>query len=152
MYTKTPEPGPDYLIPFGKARTVRRGDDLTVVAWGRTVHMVQQALSQVAGEAGGEPSVEVIDLRTIVPMDIEAVLLSVSRTGKAIVAHEAPVFAGMGAEIAARIADQAFESLDAPVRRVGARDCFVPFAPNLEAAVLPGVEEIARAIKELLEY
>ncbi len=152
VYTKTPEPGPDYLIPFGKARTVRRGDDLTVVAWGRTVHMVQQALSQVAGEAGGEPSVEVIDLRTIVPMDIEAVLLSVSRTGKAIVAHEAPVFAGMGAEIAARIADQAFESLDAPVRRVGARDCFVPFAPNLEAAVLPGVEEIARAIKELLEY
>ena len=152
VYTKTPEPGPDYLIPFGKARTVRSGDDLTVVAWGRTVHMVQQALSQVAGEAGGEPSVEVIDLRTIVPMDIEAVLRSVSRTGKAIVAHEAPVFAGMGAEVAARIADRAFESLDAPVRRVGARDCFVPFAPNLEAAVLPGVDEIARAIKELLEY
>jgi len=152
VYTKTPEPGPDYLVPFGKARIVRQGDDLTVIAWGRTVHMVQQALSQVGGETGREPSVEVIDLRTIVPMDIEAVLRSVTRTGKAIVAHEAPVFAGMGAEVAARIGDLAFESLDAPVRRVGAKDSFVPFAPNLEAAVLPGVEEIARAIRELLEY
>src|SRR5438093_425940 len=152
VYTKTPEPGPDYLIPFGKARTVRRGDDLTVVAWGRTVHMVQQALSQVAAAAGGEPSVEIIDLRTIVPMDIETVLESVARTGRALVAHEAPLFAGMGAEIAARIADRAFEYLDAPVRRIGAQDSFVPFAPNLEAAVLPSVEQIAGAVKDLLEY
>jgi len=152
VYTKTPEPGPDYLIPFGKARRVRRGDDLTVVAWGRTVHMVQQALSQVAAAAGGEPSVEIIDLRTIVPMDIETVLESVARTGRALVAHEAPLFAGMGAEIAARIADRAFEYLDAPVRRIGAQDSFVPFAPNLEAAVLPSVEQIAGAVKDLLEY
>ena len=92
------------------------------------------------------------DLRTIVPMDIETVQASVARTGRALVAHEAPMFAGMGAEIAARIADGAFESLDAPVRRVGARDSFVPFAPNLEAAILPSVEQIARAIKEILEY
>ncbi|MBI1951916.1 MAG: dehydrogenase E1 component subunit alpha/beta [Acidobacteria bacterium] len=152
VYTKTPEPGPDYLIPFGKARTVRRGDDLTIVAWGRTVHMVQQALSQVAARAGGEPSAEVIDLRTIVPMDIDAVLASVSRTGRALVAHEAPLCAGMGAEVAALIADRAFASLDAPIRRVAARDSFVPFAPNLEAAVLPSVEQIARAIQEVLEY
>ncbi|HEV8701473.1 MAG TPA: thiamine pyrophosphate-dependent enzyme [Candidatus Polarisedimenticolia bacterium] len=152
VYTKTPEPGPDYLIPFGKARTVRRGDDLTVVAWGRTVHMVQQALSQVAERAGGEPSVDLIDLRTIVPMDVDAVLQSVSRTGRALVVHEAPLFAGMGAEVAALIADRAFEFLDAPVRRVGARDSFVPFAPNLEAAVLPSVEQVARAIQEILEY
>jgi len=152
VYTKTPEPGPDYLIPFGKARRVRRGDDLTVVAWGRTVHMVQQAISQVAAAAGGEPSVEIIDLRTIVPMDIETVLESVARTGRALVAHEAPLFAGMGAEIAARIADRAFEYLDAPVRRIGAQDSFVPFAPNLEAAVLPSVEQIAGAVKDLLEY
>src|SRR6266571_3778225 len=152
VYTKTPEPGPDYLIPFGKARIVRRGDDLTVVAWGRTVHMVQQALSEVAAASGGEPSVEVIDLRTIVPMDIETVLESVARTGRALVAHEAPLFAGMGGEIAAVIADRGFEYLDAPVRRVGAKDCFVPFAPNLEAAVLPSVEQIAQAIKDLLAY
>jgi 2-oxoisovalerate dehydrogenase E1 component len=152
VYTKTPEPGPDYLIPFGKARIVRQGNDLTIVAWGRTVHMVQQALSQVAGLEGGEPSADLIDLRTIVPMDVDAVLASVARTGRALVVHEAPLCAGMGAEVAAIIADRAFEHLDAPVRRVAAQDSFVPFAPNLEAAVLPSVEQIARAIKELLEY
>jgi len=151
VYTKAPEPGPDYVIPFGKARVVRSGTDLTVVAWGRTVHMAQQALGQLAAD-GGEPSVEVIDLRTIVPLDIETVLDSARRTGKVLVAHEAPIFAGMGAEVAARVADAAFESLDAPVRRVAARDCFVPFAPNLEAAVLPSVEQIAAAMRELLAY
>jgi 2-oxoisovalerate dehydrogenase E1 component len=151
VYTKTPEPGADYLLPFGQARVVREGSDLTVVTWGRTVHMAQQALGILAG-SGEEPSVEVIDLRTIVPMDMETVLQSVRRTGRVLVAHEAPVFAGMGAEIAARIADEAFDSLDAPVRRVGALDCFVPFAPNLEAAVLPSLEQIATAIRELLEH
>jgi 2-oxoisovalerate dehydrogenase E1 component len=152
VYTKTPEPGRDYVIPFGKARIVRPGDDLTVIAWGRAVHMVQQAISQVAAGAGGEPSVEVIDLRTVAPLDIETVLASVARTGRALVAHEAPLFAGMGGEIAAVLADRGFEYLDAPVRRVGARDSFVPFAPNLEAAVLPSVEQIAQAIKDLLAY
>jgi 2-oxoisovalerate dehydrogenase E1 component len=151
VYTKTPEPGPDYLVPFGKARTVRGGDDLTVVAWGRTVHMALQALGQLAAQ-GSEPSVEILDLRTIVPMDLEAILESARRTGRVLVAHEAPLFAGMGAEVAARVADAAFEFLDAPVRRIGARDCFVPFAPNLEAAVLPSVEQITAGIKELLAY
>jgi 2-oxoisovalerate dehydrogenase E1 component len=152
VYTKTPEPGRDYVIPFGKARVVRAGDHLTVIAWGRTVHMVQQALSQVATAEGGEPSVEVIDLRTIVPLDLDTVLASVARTGRALVAHEAPLFAGMGGEIASVIADQGFEYLDAPVRRIGAKDSFVPFAPNLEAAVLPSVEQIAQAIRDLLAY
>jgi 2-oxoisovalerate dehydrogenase E1 component len=151
VYSKTQEPDADYLLPFGSARIVRPGDDLTVIAWGRTVHMVQQALGQLAG-AGAEPSVEVIDLRTIVPLDIETVLTSARRTGRALVVHEAPLFAGMGAEVAAQIADGAFESLDAPVRRVGARDCFVAFAPNLETAILPSVEEIAGAIRELLMF
>jgi 2-oxoisovalerate dehydrogenase E1 component len=151
VYSKSPEPDADYLVPFGKARVVRAGDDLTVVAWGRTVHMAQQALSQIAGEAG-EPSVEVIDLRTIAPMDIDTVLDSVRRTGRALVVHEAPMFAGMGAEVAALITDAAFSMLDAPVRRVAARDCFVPFAPNLEAAILPSVEQIAAAIRGLLTY
>jgi 2-oxoisovalerate dehydrogenase E1 component len=151
VYSKTQEPDADYLLPFGRARIVRPGDDLTVIAWGRTVHMVQQALGQLAG-AGAEPSVEVIDLRTIVPLDIETVLTSARRTGRALVVHEAPLFAGMGAEVAAQIADGAFESLDAPVRRVGARDCFVAFAPNLETAILPSVEEIAGAIRELLMF
>lgn len=151
VYSKTKEPDADYLLPFGQARIVRPGDDLTVVAWGRTVHMAQQALGQMAGD-GAEPSVELIDLRTIVPLDIETVLTSVRRTGRAMVVHEAPLFAGMGAEIAAQIADGAFESLDAPVRRVGARDSFVAFAPNLETAILPSVDGIAGAMRELLMF
>jgi len=151
VYSKSPEPGPDYVLPFGKARVVRAGDDLTVVAWGRTVHMAQQALGALASE-GQEPSVEILDLRTLVPMDLDAVLSSARKTGRVLVAHEAPMLAGMGAEVAARIADAAFDRLDAPVRRVAARDSFVPFAPNLEAAVLPSVEEIAAAIKDLMQY
>jgi 2-oxoisovalerate dehydrogenase E1 component len=151
VYTKTPEPGPDYVLPFGKARVVRPGTDVTIVAWGRSVHMALQALGQMAA-AGAEPSAEIIDLRTIVPLDMDTVLASARRTGRVLVAHEAPLFAGMGAEVAAQIADAAFDSLDAPVRRIGARDSFVPFAPNLEAAVLPSVEQIATAIGELLTY
>jgi len=151
VYTKTPEPGPDYLLPFGQAAIVRPGTDLTVVTWGRTVHMAQQALGQLAAQ-GGEPSAEIIDLRTIVPMDIETVVASVRRTGRVLVAHEAPLFAGMGPEAVAQIADAAFDSLDAPVRRVGALDSFVPFAPNLETAVLPSVDQIATAIRDLMRY
>jgi 2-oxoisovalerate dehydrogenase E1 component len=113
--------------------------------------MAQQALGQLAAQ-GGEPSAEIIDLRTIVPMDIETVVASVRRTGRVLVAHEAPLFAGMGAEVAARIADAAFDSLDAPVRRVGALDSFVPFAPNLETAVLPSVDQIATALVDLMRY
>jgi 2-oxoisovalerate dehydrogenase E1 component len=151
VYTKTPEPGPDYLLPFGQAAIVRPGTDITVVTWGRTVHMAQQALGQLAAQ-GDEPSAEIIDLRTIVPMDIETVVASVRRTGRVLVAHEAPLFAGMGAEVVAQIADAAFDSLDAPVRRVGALDSFVPFAPNLEIAVLPSVDQIATAIRDLMRY
>jgi len=151
VYSKSLEPGPEYVLPFGQAKVVREGSDLTVVAWGRTVNMAQQALGALAAE-GTEPSVEILDLRTIVPLDLDAVYASVRKTGRVLVAHEAPMLAGMGAEVAARIADATFDSLDAPVRRVAARDSFVPFAPNLEAAVLPSVEEIAAAIQELLNY
>jgi 2-oxoisovalerate dehydrogenase E1 component len=130
---------------------VREGSDVTVVAWGRTVHMAVQALGALQAQ-GVEASVEILDLRTIVPFDLDAVLASAKKTGRVLVAHEAPLLAGMGAEIAARIADAAFDSLDAPVRRVAAKDSFVPFAPNLEAFVLPSVEQIARAIGDLLNY
>jgi 2-oxoisovalerate dehydrogenase E1 component len=151
VYSKSPEPGPGYLLPFGKAKVVREGSDVTVVAWGRTVHMAVQALGALQAQ-GVEASVEILDLRTIVPIDLDAVLASAKKTGRVLVAHEAPLLAGMGAEIAARIADAAFDSLDAPVRRVAAKDSFVPFAPNLEAFVLPSVEQIARAIGDLLNY
>jgi 2-oxoisovalerate dehydrogenase E1 component len=151
VYSKSPEPGPGYLLPFGKAKVVREGSDVTVVAWGRTVHMAVQAIGALQAQ-GTDASVEILDLRTIVPLDVDAVLRSAKKTGRVLVAHEAPLLAGMGAEIAARIADAAFDSLDAPVRRVAAKDSFVPFAPNLEAYVLPSVEQIAQAIGDLLSY
>ena len=149
VYTKGLEPDADYLIPFGKSKVVSHGTDLTVVTWGRGVPMTQQALSKMGDDA---PSVEVLDLRSIVPLDQEGILESVRRTGKALVVHEDSVFMGFGAEIVAQIAASAFEYLDAPVQRVGAVDCFVPFAPNLEAAVLPSVDGIVQAIQELAAY
>lgn len=149
VFTKGMEPDPDFLIPFGRARLVREGTDMTVVAWGRTVHMVSQALSKMRE---GAPSVDLVDLRTIVPLDEETIVESIRKTGKLLVVHEDSVFMGFGAEIAARVADSAFEYLDAPVRRVGALDSFVPFAANLEAAVLPSVEGIEAAIRDLAAY
>ncbi len=149
VYTKGLEPDADYLIPFGKSRVVSQGTDLTVVTWGRGVPMTHQAISKMGDDA---PSVEVLDLRSIVPLDQEGILESVRRTGKVLVVHEDSVFMGFGAEIVAQIAASAFEHLDAPVRRVGAEDCFVPFAPNLETAVLPSVDGIVEAIRELVAY
>lgn len=149
VYTKGLEPDADYLIPFGKSKVVSQGTDLTVVTWGRGVPMTQQALSRMGDDA---PSVEVLDLRSIVPLDLEGILDSVRRTGKALVVHEDSVFMGFGAEIVAQIAALAFEHLDAPVERVGAEDCFVPFAANLEAAVLPSVDGIVEAIRRTASY
>jgi len=149
VYTKGLEPDPEFLIPFGRARIAREGSDLTVVSWGRAIHMVAQALAKMGDAA---PSVDLIDLRTIVPLDEETVFESIRRTGKALIVHEDSVFMGFGAELAARIADGAFEYLDAPVKRVGALDSFVPFAPNLETAVLPSVEAIEGAIREVAAY
>ncbi len=149
VFTKSPEPDADYLVPFGKARRVSEGTEITVVSWGRTVHMVSQALTRMGAEA---PSVDLIDLRTLVPLDMEAVLESVRRTGRALVVHEDSVFMGFGAELAARIAAEGFEYLDAPVRRVGALDSFVPFAPELESTVLPSVEGIGKEMADLVAY
>ena len=149
VYTKGLEPDADYLVPFGKSKVVSQGTDLTVVTWGRGVPMTQQALSKMGDDA---PSVEVLDLRSIVPLDQEGILESVRRTGKVLVVHEDSVFMGFGAEIVAQIAASVFEHLDAPVQRVGAEDCFVPFASNLEAAVLPSVDGIVEAIRELAAY
>ena len=150
VYTKALEPDADYLVPFGRARVERAGTDVTVVTWGSGVYRAVQAAKRLEDEAGA--SIEVLDLRTLMPFDMEAVLASVKRTSKVLVLHEAPLTGGFGGEIAARIADEAFEYLDAPVKRIGAFDSFVPFAPSLEAAVLPAAEQVSQALLELLRF
>ncbi len=149
IYTKTVEPDAEYLIPFGKGRIAREGSDTTVIAWGSTVHRALQAAGDLEQEG---ISVEVIDLRSIVPYDKDLIAASVSKTGRAVVAHEAPLTGGFGGEIAAFVADACFRSLDAPVRRVAARDSFVPFAATLETAVLPSMEQIREAIRETARF
>jgi pyruvate/2-oxoglutarate/acetoin dehydrogenase E1 component len=137
----------DPLAP-GKARVVRDGDDVTVVTWGRMVH---ETLDAVAAMDGG-PSVEVIDLRTLVPLDVETVCASVARTGRCLVVHEAVEQFGPGGEIVAQIAEHALFDLDGPVRRYGALASPVPYSPGLEAAMLPGSDGIVAAIEAVLEH
>ncbi len=149
VYTKSPEPGPEYLIPFGKARIARVGSSVTVIAWGSTVYRSMQAASELA-KSGVE--VEVIDLRSILPYDRETIAASVMKTGRAVVAHEATLLGGFGAEIAAFIAEACFRNLDAPVRRVAAKDSFCPFATSLEAAVLPDTAQIVDAIRDVAGF
>jgi len=142
-------PGPDYTIPFGKAACVREGRDVTVVTFGAVVHRSLLAAKQVALDG---IEAEVLDLRTLSPWDWEAVAASVRRTGRVVVAHEDCLSWGYGAEIAARVASELFEHLDAPVRRVGALDTFVGYNPVLEDATLPQVETLAAAIRETARY
>jgi 2-oxoisovalerate dehydrogenase E1 component len=149
-YNKGRNPGPDYCIPFGKARTVRPGRDLTIVTFGALVQRSVVAAKQVAEQDGIEA--EVIDLRTLSPYDWDAIAESVKRTGKVIVAQEDQLSWGYTAEIAARIADELFEWLDAPVRRIGATDTFVGYAPSLEDFILPQVPGIAAEIRKLARY
>jgi 2-oxoisovalerate dehydrogenase E1 component beta subunit len=142
-------PAERYTVPFGQARVHREGDDAVVVTWGAMVHTATEAAEQLAGE-GFE--VEILDLRTIIPWDREAVLESVRRTSKVLVLHEDTRTGGFGAEIAATIAEEAFEHLDAPVRRIAAPDTPVPFSPPLEKAYIPQVEDVAKALRELAAY
>ncbi|HLJ17015.1 MAG TPA: thiamine pyrophosphate-dependent enzyme [Bryobacteraceae bacterium] len=147
--SKTQEPDADYLVPFGRGRVCKEGQELTVVTWGGTVYTVLEAVRQL--EPAGR-SIEVIDLRSIVPLDEEIIYNSVRKTSRVVVAHEDSLFMGFGAEVAARIAQNCFNSLDAPVTRVAAQDCFVPAATNLELMVLPSVDGVRGAIEEALRY
>lgn len=148
LQVQTGEPDADYLIPFGKGRIVREGSDLTIVTWGYTVHLALDAARQL--EAEGR-SVEVLDLRSIAPLDDELIARSVRKTSRVLVAHEDSLTMGFGAEVAARIAQNCFQFLDAPVRRFAAADNFVPTAPNLEAQVLPSAAGL-RAAEDLLRW
>jgi 2-oxoisovalerate dehydrogenase E1 component len=148
-YGRAPYPGPDFAIPFGKARVVRPGADITLVTYGAVVPRALQA-AQKAQLQGID--VEVLDLRTLNPYDWEAIATSIRKTSRVIVAHEDMLSWGYGAEIAARIADELFDSLDAPVRRVGSMDTFVAYQPILEDAILPQPETILKAILDLKAY
>lgn len=148
-HNKAPYPGPDFMIPFGKAAVVREGEDLTIITYGATV-VRSLAAAKLLAEEGVE--VEILDLRSLAPYDWEAIARSVKKTNRALVVHEDCLSFGYGAEIAARIADELFAYLDAPVRRVAAKDSFVPYAPELEDVVLPQVEDVFRAAKDLLAF
>jgi 2-oxoisovalerate dehydrogenase E1 component len=150
VFAKAPDPGAEYEIPFGKARIRRAGDDLTIISYGTPVHWCMRAATQLKDEHDVEA--EVIDLRSIVPLDIETVLASVRKTGKALVVHEDKVFAGFGGEIVAQIAEKCFDCLDGPVMRVGSPYSPVPFSKILERAVLPQVEDIYGKALELAKY
>jgi 2-oxoisovalerate dehydrogenase E1 component len=148
-YNKSQYPPDNFLIPFGKARTVREGTDLSIITYGALVQRSIVAAKQA--EAQGI-NVEIIDLRTLAPYDWEAIAATVKKTSRVIVAHEDTRTHGFGAEIAARIGDELFEYLDAPVRRVAALDTFVAYAPQLEDAILPQPDDVLRAITELRAY
>jgi 2-oxoisovalerate dehydrogenase E1 component len=149
-YNKSAYPGDDFLIPFAKAKTVREGTDLTIITYGALVQRSLVAAKNAEQQQG--INAEVIDLRTLSPYDWEAVAASVRKTNKLIVAHEDTRTHGFGAELAARVSEELFEYLDAPVRRVAALDTFVAYAPQLEDAILPQVEDVYRAITELYGY
>ncbi len=148
-YNRSENPGPDFMIPFGKARTVREGTDLSIITYGAVVHRAEVAAAQLQREG---IHVEIIDLRSLSPFDWEAIAATVRKTHRVIVAYEDMLSWGYGAEIAARIADGLFEELDAPVKRVAALDTFCAYQPKLEDVILPQTGDITAAVKQLLEY
>jgi 2-oxoisovalerate dehydrogenase E1 component beta subunit len=150
LYRRIKDEVPDerYTVPFGEARMHREGDDITLVTWGAMVYTADEAAKQLEGEI----SVEILDLRTLIPWDKKAVLQSVEKTSKTLVLHEDTRTGGFGAEIVATIAEEAFENLDAPIVRLTAPDTPVPFSPPLEKAYIPQVEDVVKGVKELAEY
>jgi len=149
-FAASPEPGPEYLLPFGVAKVKRAGDDITVIAWGMLVQRALDAARRIEESHG--VTVEVIDLRTLNPLDRETILTSVKKTGKVLIAHEDTLTGGFGAEIAAIISADAFEYLDAPIMRVGAKDTPVPYSPPLENAMLPQESTVLASLAKLAQY
>jgi 2-oxoisovalerate dehydrogenase E1 component len=150
-YNRSPHPGADFTIPFGRAKVVKPGQSLTVITYGALVQKALLAATQIE-RRNPTASVEILDLRTLAPYDWESIRASVEKTSRVIVAHEDTVSFGYGAEIAARIADELFTSLDAPVKRVGALDTWVGYHPQLEAAILPQTETLAAEMEKLLGW
>jgi 2-oxoisovalerate dehydrogenase E1 component len=149
-YGRAPYPGPEFAIPFGKAKIVRPGSDITLITYGAVVPRALQAAQKAQRQHGIE--VEVLDLRCLNPYDWEAIATSVRKTSRVLVAHEDMLSWGYGAELAARIGDELFDCLDAPVRRIGSMDTFVAYQPVLEDAILPQPETILKAIVDLKAF
>jgi 2-oxoisovalerate dehydrogenase E1 component len=148
-YNRSEYPGPDYTVPFGKARIVTEGTDVSILTYGALVHRAEVAAAQLGREG---TSVEIIDLRSLSPYDWEAIVATVRKNHRVIVAYEDMLSWGYGAEIAARIADELFDELDAPVKRVAAMDTFCAYQPNLEDVILPQTSHLISAVKRILEY
>jgi pyruvate/2-oxoglutarate/acetoin dehydrogenase E1 component len=142
-------PSDDFIVPIGKAKVRRKGKDLTIVTWGAMIYVADEAADELAKDG---VSVEIIDLRSIIPFDEEAILESVAKTNRVIILHEAPLTGGAGAEFAARIAEKAFDYLDAPIKRVASLDVPTPYSPPLEQAYLPNRDKVLVAARELLSY
>ena len=145
-YVKGEVPEGEHMVELGKARVAREGEEMTVIAYGSAVHLALEAAEQLGED------IEVIDLRSLCPLDTDAILASARKTGKVLIAHEATRSCGIGAEVAALIAEEAFEDLDAPVQRLTAPDVPIPFSPTLEQHVLPGLDDMKEACRELLAY
>jgi 2-oxoisovalerate dehydrogenase E1 component len=150
-YNRSPMPGSDYMIPFGKAKIVKPGANLTIVTYGALVQKSLQAATQIE-QRNGSLSVEVIDLRSLSPYDWESIRTSVEKTNRVMIVHEDCLSWGYGAEIAARIANELFTSLDAPVGRVAALDTWVGYHPQLENEILPQTENIVAEADRLLAF
>jgi 2-oxoisovalerate dehydrogenase E1 component len=148
-YNKSSYPGPEHGIPFGRCHVVREGEDVTVVTYGATVNRAVQAARKLE-ERG--VSAEILDLRSLSPVDWEGIARSARKTSKLLVLHEDSLSWGYGAELAARLSDELFTELDGPVRRLAATDTFVGYAPELEDFILPQVEDIERAVEELARW
>ena len=142
-------PQEDFVVPIGKANVRRRGKDLSIITWGAMIYVADEAAEELAKDG---VSVEIVDLRSILPFDEEAILESVAKTNRVIILHEAPLTGGAGAEFAARIAEKAFEYLDAPIKRVASLDVPTPYSPPLEAFYLPNKHKVIAAARELLRY
>jgi len=148
-YNRSEYPGADFTIPFGKARVVREGTDVSIITYGAVVHRAEVAAAELARNG---VSAEILDLRSLSPYDWEAIATSVKKTNRVIVAYEDTRSWGYGAEIAARIADELFYDLDGPVRRVAATDTFCAYQPKLEDAILPQTDDIVRAVRDLIAF
>ena len=142
-------PDDDFVVPIGKANLRRRGKDLSIITWGAMLYVADDAAAELEKDG---VSAEILDLRSIIPFDEEAILESVAKTNRAIILHEAPLTGGAGAEFAARIGEKAFEYLDAPVKRVASLDVPTPYSPPLEAFYLPNKDKVIAAARELLKY